>query len=341
MRDLDDSTPVLHDTGKLVTRMDDAGYLFFRGLLPEHTVRSLHRTLALYVQQCGWLSPDHAAEESVANPGVFSVDPDSDYLAVIEGFNRLVEYNALSHHRAILDVLQRLLNDRILVHPKPLPRNIFPNVAEFTTPAHQDFPNIQGTEDVITAWIPLMECTEEVGGLQVAAGSHGGGVYDFGIGNGAGGIEILQPFDGQWVGGPTRPGDVLFFHSMAVHKGIPNRSDKLRMSIDARYQRASDPFNPMNIDRPYGLPDTWEALYATWPATDAARELQYYWERFELDLKPFDPRWFDRRDEIGFELGENRDPRARSVLMRIVMRDADPTKRARAQTLLDALPPSA
>jgi hypothetical protein len=128
---------------------------------------------------------------------------------------------------------------------------------------------------------------------------------------------------------------------MAVHKGIPNRSDKLRMSIDARYQRASDPFNPMNIDRPYGLPDTWEALYATWPATDAARELQYYWERFELDLKPFDPRWFDRRDEIGFELGENRDPRARSVLMRIVMRDADPTKRARAQTLLDALPPSA
>ena len=38
------------------------------------------------------------------------------------------------------------------------------------------------------------------------------------------------------------------------------------------------------------------------------------------------------------ESREPRDPRARSVLQRIVARDADEAKRARAQALLDALP---
>jgi hypothetical protein len=57
-----------------------------------------------------------------------------------------------------------------------------------------------------------------------------------------------------------------------------------------------------------------------------------------LTLKAFDPQWFEKRDTLGFELGAAGDPRARSVLQRIVARDADPEKRARAQQLLDALP---
>jgi hypothetical protein len=44
------------------------------------------------------------------------------------------------------------------------------------------------------------------------------------------------------------------------------------------------------------------------------------------------------RDALGFEFGEAGDSRARSVLQRIVARDADAEKRARAQRLLDALP---
>ena len=75
-------------------------------------------------------------------------------------------------------------------------------------------------------------------------------------------------------------------------------------------------------------------MYEDW-RSDA---LKYYWRRLPLTLKPFDPLWFDRRDALGFEFGEAGDPRARSVLQRIVARDASAEKRARAQTLLDALP---
>ena len=34
---------------------------------------------------------------------------------------------------------------------------------------------------------------------------------------------------------------------MSVHKGLPNRSDKLRMSMDVRYQLVGEPFNIDNI----------------------------------------------------------------------------------------------
>jgi len=332
-----DSSLLIDDAAAAAARMAKDGYLWLPGLLPRDVVTRLHELLARHVQAAGWLREGTDPRACVADPARACVDPEPEYLGVIEGFNRLIEYNALSHHPRIVGFLEAMIGETVLVHPKPLPRNIFPALEAYTTPAHQDFPNIQGTEAVYTAWIPLVDCGPEVGGLQVAAGSHQGGVYEFGIGNGAGGIEILEPFDGQWVGGPMKVGDVLLFHSMTVHKGIANRSDKLRMSVDVRYQAVTEPFNPMNADRPYGAPETWEALYDMWPDTPDARRLQYYWERFPLRSKAFDPQWFERRDQLGFEFGARGDPRARSVLLRIAMRDADAAKRARAHALLEQL----
>jgi Phytanoyl-CoA dioxygenase (PhyH) len=181
--------------------------------------------------------------------------------------------------------------------------------------------------------MPLIDCPMDGGPLQIAVGSHTAGVYDFNIAGGAGGIEISDPLAGSWASGDFAAGDVLLFHSMTVHKGVPNRSDRLRMSMDVRYQLVSDPFNIDNAN-PDGQPLSWDEVYEDW-RSDA---LKYYWQRLPLTLKPFDPLWFDKRDALGFELGEVGDPRARSVLQRIVARDSNAEKRARAQKLLDALP---
>ena len=59
----------------------------------------------------------------------------------------------------------------MIAHPRVLGRNIFPAREEFTTKAHQDFPNVQGTEEVYTAWIPMIDIPMEAGPLQVAAGT--------------------------------------------------------------------------------------------------------------------------------------------------------------------------
>jgi hypothetical protein len=191
---------------------------------------------------------------------------------------------------------------------------------------------VQGSTEVFTAWIPLIDCPMAVGPLQIAAGSHTQGVFDFQIAAGAGGIEITNPLEGRWVSNGFTQGDVLIFHSMAVHKGVPNRSDRLRMSMDVRYQLVSEPFNADNANAD-GQPLAWDDIYAGWRSKD----LQYYWQRLPLKLRDFDRTWFDKRDALGFELGAAGDPRARSVLQRIVARDADAEKRERAKHLLDAL----
>lgn len=328
-----DSSDLRHDGAALAVRMRRDGYLFLTGLLPREDVASVQRQVGEIARDAGWLRRDHPVEDAIADMAGFCVDPDPTYLRTLRQINRLEDYHALKHHPALIGLLERMLGGPILPHPRVLMRNIFPAREEYTTKAHQDFPNVQGTTEVYTAWMPLIDCPMQVGPLQIAAGSHTRGVYDFAIAGGAGGIEIRDPLEGTWVSGDFSVGDVLLFHSMTVHKGVPNRSARLRMSMDVRYQLVSEPFNIDNAN-PDGQPLSWEEVYADW-RSDA---LKYYWRRLPLSLKPFDPVWFDKRDALGFELGEAGDPRARSVLQRIVARDADPGKRARAQQLLDALP---
>jgi hypothetical protein len=332
MRDFTDSTPDLNDAAALRARMDEEGYLFLRGLLPRATLSALQAEIGALAREAGWLRQDAPVSEALADLEGFCVDPEPRYLETLRRINRLESYHALKHHPDLLGFFERLLGGAVFPHPRVLMRNIFPAREAFTTKAHQDFPNVQGTTEVYTAWIPLIDVPMEVGPLQVAVGSHRQGVYDFHIGAGAGGIEIADPLEGRWATSSFAAGDVLIFHSMLVHKGVPNRSDRLRMSIDVRFQRVDAPFNFDNAQTD-GQPLSWEDVYAHW-RSDA---LKYYWQRLPLVAKPFDRTWFDKRDALAFELGERLDPRACSVLQRIVARDADAAKRERAQSLLDAI----
>ena len=149
---------------------------------------------------------------------------------------------------------------------------------------------------------------------------------------GAGGLEVLDPLEGTWRYSPFKQGDVLIFHSLAVHKGMPNGSDRLRMSIDARYQRASEPIAPGSL-QPHSQPSTWEEVYAGWPET----ELKYYWRKWEMEIKEYDNSYHERRDEMALEMAKEGDTRAISTLQRIIARDDNPTKRAEAEALLASL----
>lgn len=329
-----DSTALLADGAALAARMRADGYLFLRDVLPAATLRALQARIGALAREAGWLRADRDVADAIADPAGFCVDPDPVYLGTLRKINRLEDYHALKHHPALMGLMERLMGRPVFPLPLTLMRNIFPGRAEYTTKAHQDFPNVQGTEECITAWIPLMDCPRDVGPLQVAAGSHTLGVLDFDIAGGAGGIEISNPLQGRWASGDFRVGDVLLFHSMTVHKGLPNVSDRLRMSMDVRYQPVDEPFCPVNA-RPDGQPLSWEEVYADWQSDD----LKYYWRKLPLVEKSFDRKWFDKRDALGFARGAAGDPAARSVLQRIAARDADPGKRARARALLEKLTP--
>ena len=273
------SSALISDGLALAARMQRDGYLFLPGLLPREDVAAVQRQIGEIARDAGWLRRDVPMQDAIADLAGFCVDPDPTYLKTLRRINRLEDYHALKHHPVLIDLLERMLGGPILPHPRVLMRNIFPARDEYTTKAHQDFPNVQGTTEVYTAWMPLIDCPMEVGPLQIAIGSHTNGVYDFGIAGGAGGIEIKDPLEGTWASGAFAVGDVLLFHSMAVHKGVPNHSNKLRMSMDVRYQLVSEPFNIDNAN-PDGQPLSWDEVYArlairrteillATPATDA------------------------------------------------------------------------
>ena len=173
-----------------------------------------------------------------------------------------------------------------------------------------------------------------MGGLAIARGSHQDGVRDFTVSNGAGAMEVIDPLEGSWVAGPLQAGDVLIFHSLTVHKGLPNLTNRLRLSLDNRYQRASEPICERCL-QPYAGCGTWDEIYAGWQS----QELPYYWQKQAPRIADFDMQYYDKRDQIAFDLAEHGDQTARATLLRIVQRDPSEQKRERASVLLARLDP--
>ena len=193
---------------------------------------------------------------------------------------------------------------------------------------------IQGTTDTWSVWIPLTDCPKAFGGLQVAEGRHRNGVYPIHPTLGAGGLEISTPLDGCWRDGSFTLGDAVVFHSLSPHRASPNLTNRLRMSVDFRYQKASEPVAPDSLLPHDPRHISWKEVYAGWPAGDP---LKYYWKGFDMQIKPYDPKWHDERDTRAFEMAEQGDRNARAALTRIVARDSNSDKRARAAALLSRL----
>ena len=331
MKPFVDSTSVVSDGSELKRRMDRDGYLYVRSLLPGKLLEALRLRWLKILEQAGWLKEGTAAEEGIANLEAFCVEPEPPYMEVMTRVLSVMELRAIQHHPALLSLLERLLGGAVLPHPRMIGRTIFPQKVEYTTPPHQDWVPIQGTEETYTAWFAISDLGREMGGLQLSTGSHRGGIYDFRPALGAGGMEVTDRLEGEWVNSPVEQGDVIFFHSMMVHKGVANRSNRLRLSIDARFQRIDQPIAPGSLE-PHGKEvRDWEQVYAGWPADN---ELKYYWRKYRLKVQTFDSSYVEKRDRLGLELAAAGDPRARSVLQRIVARDHDPAKRAMAASLL-------
>jgi hypothetical protein len=104
------------------------------------------------------------------------------------------------------------------------------------------------------------------------------------------------------------------------------------MSFDARFQPLSQPIAETNMV-PYSGCGTWEDVYAGWQRTDN----QYYWKDLVLNVVPLDRSHYELRDAMAFEMAERGDPQARDAILRIIQRDANAAKRARAQSLLERI----
>ena len=64
---------------------------------------------------------------------------------MLRRFYRCPDGHALKLHPNVIGLFERLFGEPVLAHPLLIPRCIFPQRPDFTTPSHQDYPHIQGT----------------------------------------------------------------------------------------------------------------------------------------------------------------------------------------------------
>jgi len=156
-------------------------------------------------------------------------------------------------HPRLLDVMEQLLGPEIAGHPIWNLRTKTPNNSQATVPWHQDCAYLlPGCEHSFqpTAWIPLLDANVQNGCMQVLAKGHKKGVVcehncchaDTWY------ISIEEKEMKEKLGEeckvvtcPIPLGGFLLINQLIPHCSLENHSDKVRWSLDLRYQRPSEP----------------------------------------------------------------------------------------------------
>jgi ectoine hydroxylase-related dioxygenase (phytanoyl-CoA dioxygenase family) len=251
--------------------------------LPHADVTNLLDDITQILFSEDWLLPGHDPLERIANIGAACGDPDPSFKRTYREVFRLESFHALPHNPALKRVMKMVVGEEVLIHPKAIGRLIFPNCERLTVHPHQDYRFMNGDPECYTVWIPLHDCPTDVGPLRILEGSHRFGFQKHEDENlHVPEIPVGAAIGDEWVGGQINAGDVLIFHSLTVHAASPNRSDKLRISLDCRFQDCRRVLNPANLVFGGESGKSWESIYSQWHSSD----LKYYWKKLPLNFQP-------------------------------------------------------
>ncbi len=278
--ELVDSAPLLTDLPALQRRMREEGYLFIRGFHQrERAERAAHWTLQAIAAN-GGLAPGTPVKEGVigAENRTFS-------------FFRQTE---VAHAAPILDVVdsertfrfyEEFLGGPVITFDKRWLRCM-------ATGGHNHFHYDsvyvgRGTHRRYTMWSALTDIGLANGPLVICLGSHqherlkttyGATDADRDLTEAVFSTdprEMVDKFRFRLATAHFQPGDVILFGLYMMHSSAPNRSDRYRISIDTRYQLASDPKDERFFFREDG---TWLGNYYNTGATyTPMQELRAGW----------------------------------------------------------------
>jgi ectoine hydroxylase-related dioxygenase (phytanoyl-CoA dioxygenase family) len=260
--------------------MDEHGYVMIRGLFSPEVLDPVLEDITRVLHRTGWLQSDRDPYDRIANIDAACSEDDASFKEVYDQVFCLPSLHALPHHPVLQLAMKLLVGPLLFVHPKSAARLIFPNFEHGIIRAHQDHTSVAGDEQSFTAWLPLHDCPLEQGPLRILDGSHKFGVQP--ITRETGYISPGTERGGPWIGGEINAGDLLLFHSLTVHEAAPNRSNRMRISLDCRFQSYERPINPGTLVFAGSGRRSWEKTYANWPSD----VLKYYWTQLPLRLKP-------------------------------------------------------
>lgn len=257
-----------HQQGELTAQQKqqfhDDGFLFVRDLLPNPVLQPLIDELARKVDKGteaavkhGILAPSDTYDNEPFETRLGRVSSAcSDPNWIWQNYFRDQKVRTagmftLRTAPALLDVVESLIGPEILAHPQFNYRAKLPNQDITVIPWHQDLayliPEEAGDTLVVNVWLPLVRATEESGCMQVIRGSHRFNLIAHNYQEqtpghtGGKGISDTELPPGDIVTAELDVGDVLLTSERVVHRGLPNRSNTVRWSVDTRYSQIGLP----------------------------------------------------------------------------------------------------
>lgn len=294
------------------------------------------------MQQGGWLIAGTDPTDGIANIAAQCTEGDIGYADVYHEVYRLEAFHRSAHEPEVMGMIETIMGRPVMPHPQKIARLWFPKYTEHTTPIHQDFVHFQGNFETLTCWAPVGDCPIELGGLAVLPGSHKvNKVLDHHFSLGAGGLYVdteeeakaHEELGAPWHTTNYEIGDSLIFPALTIHKALPNYTeDRLRVSLDNRYQAIGDPIAEHMLDPHLNTMHrlSWDDVYRDWKADD----LKYYWQKVDNPVVPRDLSYSQKGFEEAVELARRGDPRAQLQLRRIAKRDPESSNGRLARQVL-------
>ncbi len=245
-------------------RMENDGYVFMRKFWPREKVQVVRDSLTAQLERLGFLRPGYPRDEARCIPG--------------KEVGRAMGNPLDQHDPALRELLfgehmMSFFSDFLGGRARSFDFVWFRTKGTgLGSPLHCDVVYMgRGTNRLYTAWVPLGDIDLSLGGLLLLEGSHRKSTElqaylsrdvdtycenqddaaDFAAGRkwwdgtlSKNPNSLQASLGGRWLTAQNyEMGDALFFNMTLVHGSLDNKSDRIRLSTDTRYQLASDPID--------------------------------------------------------------------------------------------------
>ena len=262
----------------LRSRFQEQGYLYFRNYVPAAQCDNLLASITEQLDPHIALSSDNNLPVLKGSP-FFETDPAWD--EVYPKIQALESFHSFFHDGHIQALMETVTGEDVFVYPMKMARISTPGKIGYETPPHQDAHSHNAGPTMAGIWVALHDVSEAMGRVKVLAGSHKRGVRPVFSTRGVGGVQCeIYPQETLWHVSDFEQGDVLIFHSCAVHKAEPNTTERsVRLSIDTRFCDYGAPVFSTNLEPHHGWRIDgldWPQIYRSWQQT----QFQYYWKDY-------------------------------------------------------------
>ncbi|MBR7835695.1 phytanoyl-CoA dioxygenase family protein [Actinospica durhamensis] len=241
------------DIPALRRRFARDGHLFLPGFFDPATVEGFRRYYFEQLEPTGLTRPGTDPGDGIAaRDDVLDRERLRNilYRQIVPG----AEYEALCRHPKLVSFYERFLGTAELhLHRRKILRHIGPGESGIgvATQAHYDLVYLrEGTDRVVSSWIPLGDCPIERGPLIYLEGSHhvvrreeAAGTLKRPAASMTADLPALaEQYDARWLVTDFAAGDLMVHGAHIIHASLDNHDPNgvIRLSTDIRYQAASD-----------------------------------------------------------------------------------------------------